>query len=244
MAVKKTPAKKQTKQTKDTTTKTIATKTKTTVVAKATSTKTKEAKKTPPKAESPLVKDAKNIEHDAIHEEIIIDNDIIPGDDEEESVFEAKKKEISQTGYNKLLEELRKLEEEMLPNVNARIKEAREFGDLSENAEYQSAINEKQMLEVRIAELKETIDNSVLVDWMKKGNTVQYGSTVVLEIEDWDELVTVTIIGSAEITYETEVQHISFDSPIGLAIEGKKAWDICKARGERGRFDVKIIEVR
>lgn len=164
MAVKKTSAKKQTKQTKDTTTKTITKKTKTIVVAKVTSTQTKEAKKTPPQAESSLVKDTKNIEHDAIHEEIIIDNDIIPSDDNEESVFETKKKEISQTGYNKLLEELRKLEEEMLPNVNARIKEAREFGDLSENAEYQSAINEKQMLEVRIAELKETIDNSVLVD--------------------------------------------------------------------------------
>jgi transcription elongation factor GreA len=92
------------------------------------------------------------------------------------------------------LDELGELEDVALPAVNDRIKEAREFGDLSENAEYQSAINEKQMLETRISELKEIIANSVVVELSKKGNTVQYGSTVVLDVPERNETLTLTII--------------------------------------------------
>jgi transcription elongation factor GreA len=171
-------------------------------------------------------------------------NDVIPADDDEEVVIETKKKEISQAGYNKLLEELKRLEDYEIPMVNNRIKEAREFGDLSENAEYQSALNEKQMLDVRIAELKEIVLNSLIVETIKKGDTVQYGSVVTLEIPERNETVVVTVIGSAEITYEEDLKHISFDSPVGLAIEGKKVGDICKVRAERGRFDVKIVAIK
>ncbi len=170
-------------------------------------------------------------------------NDVIPADDDEEVVIETKKKEISQAGYNKLLEELKRLEDYEIPMVNNRIKEAREFGDLSENAEYQSALNEKQMLDVRIAELKEIVLNSLIVETIKKGDTVQYGSVVTLEIPERNETVVVTVIGSAEITYEEDLKHISFDSPVGLAIEGKKVGDVCKVRAERGRFDVKIVAI-
>ena len=170
-------------------------------------------------------------------------NDVIPSDEDEDVVVEAKKKEISQAGYNKLIDELKRLEEHEIPSVNDRIKEAREFGDLSENAEYQSALNEKQMLDMRIAELKEIIVNSLIVDTIKKWDTVQYGSVVTLDIPDRKETVIVTVIGSAEISYEEELKHISFDSPVGLAIEGKKVGDVCKVRSERGRFDVKIVAI-
>lgn len=96
------------------------------------------------------------------------DNDPIVADEDEEVLFEAKKKEISHSGYTKLLEELKELEDVSVPSVNERIKEAREFGDLSENAEYKSALNEKQMLETRISELKEIVANSIVVDGSKK----------------------------------------------------------------------------
>ena len=86
--------------------------------------------------------------------------EVIPDDTEEEVVLESKKKEISHVGYKKLLDELHHLEIELLPTVNERIKEAREYGDLSENAEYQSAINEKQMIDVRMVELEDIIANS------------------------------------------------------------------------------------
>lgn len=175
-----------------------------------------------------------------------LDDDIVPADEleEEEGFVETKKKEISRAGYDKLIEELKDLEEVQIPSVNGRIKEAREFGDLSENAEYQSALNEKQMLETRISELKEAIAVSVVVDTAKNSDTVQYGSTVSFEFLDTRETTTVVIIGSAEITYEEQVRHISFDSPIGIALEGKKVGDVCKVRAEKGRFDIKIMSIK
>lgn len=174
---------------------------------------------------------------------LVLDNDIIPDDEEEEVVIETKKKEISQAGYDKLVVELKDLENVSLPDVNERIKEAREYWDLSENAEYNSALNEKQMIELRISELKEIIWNSIVVDSAKKWNTVQYGSVVTFEIPEWSETYTVTIVGTAEITFESNLKHISLDSPIGLALEWKKVGDICKVRSERWRFDVKIVKI-
>jgi transcription elongation factor GreA len=99
------------------------------------------------------------------------------------------------------------------------------------------------MLEVRISELKEAIASSIVVQSSKQWNTVQYGSTVTLSLIDKQENITVVIVWSAEISFENEIKHISFDSPIGMAIEGKKMGDICKVRSERGRFDVKILKI-
>lgn len=174
---------------------------------------------------------------------LVLDNDIVPDDEEEDILIESKKKEISQAGYDKLVVELKELENVWLPDVNERIKEAREYGDLSENAEYNSALNEKQMIELRISELKEIISNSIVVDSTKKWNTVQYGSVVTFEISEWSETHTVTIVGTAEINFESELKHISLDSPIGLALEWKKVGDVCKVRSERGRFDIKITKI-
>ena len=143
-----------------------------------------------------------------------------------------------------MIVELRDLEDNQIPSVNNRIKEAREFGDLSENAEYQSALSEKQMLETRIAELKETIALSIVVDTNKASGSIQYGSVVTFSFLETGETETVTIIGSAEIAYEKKVTQISFDSPIGLALEGKKVGDVCKVRAEKGRFDIKVISIK
>jgi transcription elongation factor GreA len=215
----------------------------------ATTKKTPVTKKTVIKKTVAAKKDIKSMNKNMDEDEQIKifdfddNNDVIPSDEDEDVVVEAKKKEISQAGYNKLIDELKRLEEHEIPSVNDRIKEAREFGDLSENAEYQSALNEKQMLDMRIAELKEIIVNSLIVDTIKKWDTVQYGSVVTLDIPDRKETVIVTVIGSAEISYEEELKHISFDSPVGLAIEGKKVGDVCKVRSERGRFDVKIVAI-
>ena len=215
----------------------------------ATTKKTPVTKKTVIKKTVAAKKDIKSMNKNMDEDEQIKifdfddNNDVIPSDEDEDVVVKKKKKEISQAGYNKLIDELKRLEEHEIPSVNDRIKEAREFGDLSENAEYQSALNEKQMLDMRIAELKEIIVNSLIVDTIKKWDTVQYGSVVTLDIPDRKETVIVTVIGSAEISYEEELKHISFDSPVGLAIEGKKVGDVCKVRSERGRFDVKIVAI-
>jgi hypothetical protein len=125
-------------------------------------------KPTPEKISNRDLPDLKKNDTIDLAPSLILDSDIIPDDAEEELFMESKKKEISQAGYSKLLEELKELEDRAIPNVNDRIKEAREFGDLSENAEYQSAINEKQMLEVRISELKEAIASSIVVQSSKQ----------------------------------------------------------------------------
>ena len=136
----------------------------------ATTKKTPVTKKTVIKKTVAAKKDIKSMNKNMDEDEQIKifdfddNNDVIPSDEDEDVVVEAKKKEISQAGYNKL----KRLEEHEIPSVNDRIKEAREFGDLSENAEYQSALNEKQMLDMRIAELKEIIVNSLIVDTIKK----------------------------------------------------------------------------
>lgn len=176
-----------------------------------------------------------------------LDDDIVPIEDDggdDDVVLEVKKKEISKAWYEKLIIELRDLEETQIPAVNNRIKEAREFGDLSENAEYQSALSEKQMLDTRISELKETIALSIVVDTNKSSDSVQYGSTVTFEFLETNELATVMIIGSAEIMFEKKATQVSFDSPIGSALEGKKVGDVCKVRAEKGRFDIKILSIK
>lgn len=152
------------------------------------------------------------------------------------------KKEISRAWYDKLIEELNFLQHTKLQELSDRITEARDFGDLSENAEYQSAIEEKQITDNRIAELKNMISNSIVVDQIIKNNTVQYGSKVTIEIPD-GKSHTFEIVWSAELEYEDDVSKITLDSPIGIAIEWKKKWDTCKVRAEKGRYDIKILKV-
>jgi len=125
-----------------------------------------------------------------------------------------------------------------MPEVVARIKEARSYGDLSENAEYEAAIEEKSMIESRMMEIESLLADSVIIDentaaaTKKSDRIVRYGSKVTVVMEDGKEYK-FSIVSTGEVKFQSDVQIISFDSPIGTAIEGKKIGQTVKIRSER-----------
>ena len=109
---------------------------------------------------------------------------------------------------------------------------AREFGDISENSEYDDAKNEQAFLENRIAEINSILSNAKIVASPKRGNRVVIGSTVTLEDEKGRERV-FTIVGGAEA--DSANGKISNDSPVGAACLGKKKGDVVEYEGPTGR---------
>jgi transcription elongation factor GreA len=127
--------------------------------------------------------------------------------------------------------------------VAARIKEAREFGDIAENAEYDDAKNEQAMLEARIAQLEERLRSATVVDASHLDTeTVRVGSKVHVLDADGKKL-TYTIVGSAEA--KPAEMRLSNESPVGKALVGRRAGEevvIATPKGER-RLKIKKIEV-
>jgi len=119
------------------------------------------------------------------------------------------------------VEELRKEVEALLidrPNVADRIKTAREFGDLSENAEYSSARQDQEKAESRIAEIEEILENVEIIEKPTTADVVELGNEV--ELENKDGIKKFTIVGSVQAN--PMEGKISNESPIGMALIGKK----------------------
>jgi transcription elongation factor GreA len=117
--------------------------------------------------------------------------------------------------------------------VAERIKEARAFGDISENAEYDDAKNEQAMLEKQIADLEEKLRNASVID--KKsvtGDVVTVGSTVHVKDQKTEKSVKYKIVGSAEA--KPSENKLSNESPVGKALMGKKRNDIVSVPVPRG----------
>ena len=138
----------------------------------------------------------------------------------------------TEEGKKKLEEELHYLENEKRAEIGERIKVAREFGDISENSEYDDAKNEQAILEQRIAEINDVLANAQVVDTPKKGNRVVIGSTVTLTDDDGRERV-FTIVGGAEA--DSAQGKISNESPVGAAVLGHKKGDVIEYEGPTGR---------
>ena len=134
---------------------------------------------------------------------------------------------LTREWYDKLINELQELKQEKLPAVLERLAEAKAMWDLSENFEYKSAMEDKDFKEK---------------DIKKSDKVVDFGSKVTVRIEDDDKEYQVSIVGTWEIGIEDGLK-ISFESPLGQAIRGKKVGDTVKMRHEGGRKDVKIIAV-
>lgn len=160
-----------------------------------------------------------------------------------------KKNYLTKDWYDSLLEELKELKNEKLNNVLERLAEAKSMWDLSENFEYKSALEDKDFIMTRVAEIEDLIedveiiteDKKVVSKW-KTQKLVDYGSKVVLKVE-WEKEYQVTIVGSWEISISNDIMKISLESPMWLAIKWKKAWDTVKMRLNNGKMDVKIISV-
>ena len=127
---------------------------------------------------------------------------------------------ITPEGLAQVRVELEQLVTHRRPEISAKIKAARELGDLSENFEYHAAKNEQGFIEARIAELEAIVKNHVLIDRPSGGGEVQLGSTVRFVEEDGPE-ETYRIVGPAES--DPKAGKVSNESSIGKALLGRKA---------------------
>lgn len=150
---------------------------------------------------------------------------------------------MTQEGMQKLEEELHLLKTEKRQEVVERIKVARDFGDLSENSEYDSAKEEQAFVETRIAQVEKMIRNAKIIENNGENpSIVSLGKTVTFkELPDGDE-ESYTIVGSVEANpFEGK---ISNDSPIAKSLLGHKVDDEVTVTTPGGDMQVKIIEVK
>ena len=149
---------------------------------------------------------------------------------------------MSQERLDAIKEELNYLETVREKEVAELIKEARSFGDLSENSEYDEAKTEQGKLYSKIAELKVLIENAEIVDNMETDapkDTVTLGSIVKVLDEDFEE--TYEIVGSQEAN--PRMGRISDDSPVGRALHGHRAGDVVTVAAPAGNIELKIVSV-
>ncbi len=146
---------------------------------------------------------------------------------------------LSRDGLGKLRAELDEMITVKRPEVADRIHDAKEHGDLSENAEYEDAKNEQAFVEGRIQTLEAIIKNATIIDEHHSTDHVQIGSTVSVESGDGSE--SFTIVGSAEA--KPAEGRISNESPVGRALLGKKKGDKVLVRVPAGDFTYKIVGI-
>jgi transcription elongation factor GreA len=140
---------------------------------------------------------------------------------------------LTPEGLQKLREELDLLSTAKRREVAERIKEAREFGDISENSEYDDAKNEQAMLESRIAQLQDKLRMATVIDSNELSTeVVQVGSVVHVKDEKTGKSVKYTIVGSAEAN--PEQSKLSNESPVGRALIGHKRGDVVAVQVPRG----------
>ena len=140
---------------------------------------------------------------------------------------------LTAEGLTNLKAELEHLANDRRREVAARIKEAREFGDISENAEYDDAKNEQAMVESRIALLQEKLRMATVIDAKELStDVVQVGSVVHVKDEKTGKSVKYTIVGSAEA--KPEEHKLSNESPVGRALLGRKRNETVAVKVPRG----------
>ncbi len=152
-----------------------------------------------------------------------------------------KKTVFTREDYNKLSAELNRLKTEGRDEIAEKIKEARSHGDLSENAEYDEAMNEQAKMEAEIAKLEADLRNATILDEEEiSTEIVHVGSKVKLYDEEYDEEVEYKILGKSDITNGI----ISDLSPVGSAIMGKKVGDVAEVHTPTGKvIKMKILEI-
>jgi len=149
---------------------------------------------------------------------------------------------LTPEGLKKLKDELELLSTEKRREVAERIKEAREFGDISENSEYDDAKNEQAMLESRIALLAEKLRMASVIETKDLStDVVQVGSVVHVKDEKTGKSVKYTIVGSAEANPADA--KLSNESPVGKALLGRKRGDEVEISTPRGERKLKITKI-
>lgn len=149
---------------------------------------------------------------------------------------------VTKTKYNELVERLDYLERVKRKEISDAIKVAREFGDLSENAEYSAAKDEQVATETEIARLKDTIAQAVVIDEKSIGTkSISIGNVVkLLDVEENEE-ITYTVVSTLEAS--SREHKISDQSPIGKALVGHTKGETVYAQTPAGSIAFKILEI-
>ena len=148
---------------------------------------------------------------------------------------------LTPEGRVKLEQELHELETVKRIVIGERIRIAREFGDISENSEYDDAKNEQAWMESRIAEVTQILSVATVVETPKRSNKVSVGSIVTVTMTDGTER-TFTIVGAAEADITTG--RISNESPVGAALLGAKKGDVVSAEAPNGKvLEFTIVKI-
>ena len=150
---------------------------------------------------------------------------------------------LTPEGYEKLKQEIDFLSNDKRREVAERIRIAREFGDIAENAEYDDAKNEQAMLEHRIATLEERLLAARVIDAGEiSSDVVSIGSRVKLKDMDAGETVEYHVVGSAEAN---PAEHkLANESPVGQAINGRKKGEVVEVAAPRGSLKFKILDIK
>jgi len=150
---------------------------------------------------------------------------------------------MTASGLERLQEELKHLKNSERPLVIRAIAEAREHGDLSENAEYHAARERQAFVEGRIAEIEEITSRAEVIDVSKlSGKSIKFGATVKLSDEDTDEKATYQIVGADESDIKAGL--LSISSPLARALIGKEKGDFVEVPTPGGSKSYEILSVK
>jgi transcription elongation factor GreA len=148
---------------------------------------------------------------------------------------------MTRAGHTALEKELKLLKTEERPAVIQAIAEARELGDLKENAEYHSAREKQGFIEGRIKELEAVLSLAEVIDPTKLSGSIKFGATVTMVDEDTDEEKTWQIVGEHEANIEKGLLNIK--SPIARALIGKEEGDSVEVRTPGGEKSYEILTI-
>lgn len=150
---------------------------------------------------------------------------------------------LTPEGFKRLSEEIEHLSSVKREEISERIRDAREFGDISENSEYNEAKNEQAKLEMRIINLAQKLRNArILAAKEITTDSVGIGSLVSIKDVKEGDNYKYTIVSSAEA--DPSNHRLSNDSPVGKAIMGKKAGETVKVTTPRGSMKYKIVSIK
>jgi transcription elongation factor GreA len=150
---------------------------------------------------------------------------------------------MTEAGYKNLQVELKKLVNTERPAIIAAIAEARGYGDLSENAEYQYAKEQQSLIETKISELENTIVQAEIIDISKlSGKEIMFGATVKIKDNETGEQSTYQIVGE----YESDIENkkISISSPMARGLIGKSENDVVEINSPKGIKFYNVISVK
>ena len=148
---------------------------------------------------------------------------------------------LTKPGHCRLEAELKKLKSTDRPAIIQAIAEARELGDLSENAEYHSAREKQSFIEGRIKELEGILSLAEVIDISSLSGSIKFGATVTLYLDEGDKEVEYQVVGEAEADLENQLLNIN--SPLARALIGKEEGDEVEVRTPGGTKSYEVVKI-